>query len=991
MSRDANILEALFKITRGDLEAAVFPQPDFASPDLQFSFLKLARISSFWKQRESTQQTSLQECVEDFVAGLFSQRVSWAYLVDADPEAIKIGYGVTAKESLETLRASLLGAFPDSRISTTSFSRSSELAKLKHAARVAGCPTSKTDPIHGLATDQIERVCRGLVGCRWAYVVVASPVDPPRTVRAINELTKEIRRVRETELSKSGGPDEQNRPARQYSEFLEHKLGRLQKARTRGAWETATYLLADDLEVIDRASALLQAAFSGERSIPDAFRVRPCSVAALAVPPPESLNSGELAVLTSPPREEFAGYQVSEYVRFGVDIGLKTPTPKVALGPVFDRGQRTPNHFELALADLSKHTLIVGMTGSGKTNTCFNLLDQVWAEGGGVPFLVIESAKSEYRALITDPRFKGLRVFTLGDETVSPFRINPFEVPKEVLVQRHIDCLKALFAAAFVLYPPMPYVLEQSIQEIYEDRGWELASNANDRGDVSTRLFPTLSDLHSKVGTVIDRMGYAEEITMNVRSGLQARINQLRIGGGKGLMLNTHNSIPVEDLFHSPCLLELKQVVSDDEKAFLMGLILIRLYEHHDSGCMPGGPGLKHLTLIEEAHRLLRNTSTDKGSEVFANPRGHSIEVFTNILSEIRAFGEGIVISEQIPSKLTLDAIKNTNLKIVHRLLPEDDRRLMAGAMGLQEAQTRHLSTLAPGEAVALAENVSKAALIMVPLSAAKKAGTSVTDYALQKHMIPYWKGQPTMRLRFVGCTRCVTAGRAPTCSAADRILATWSVQRVLAQCFAAMMHNVSYADKAFTDFVVVLRKFWQPTRPVSPYCVMMTYAEQELDGLGAFYGWKYADVDKAVELASAVTWQLAEGQDTTAALRDFSELVRRLCERDIGPLPGCESCEMKCSFQYEAQRLARLMPQHGVDFRSAYLDPQNQVEDVARLAWTATADCIWEEDNVTRASSALCFAVQQFDLLGLPTYAQQSAAKMTLRGLQSIGGLGNG
>jgi len=99
-------------------------------------------------------------------------------------------------------------------------------------------------------------------------------------------------------------------------------------------------------------------------------------------------------------------------------------------------------------------------------------------------------------------------------------RINPFEVPPGVLVQTHIDFLKSLFSAAFVLYPPMPYVLEQSIQEVYQDRGWDLATNTNFRGSDTPRLFPTLSDLAVKIGVVVDRMGYDDRITMDVKAGL---------------------------------------------------------------------------------------------------------------------------------------------------------------------------------------------------------------------------------------------------------------------------------------------------------------------------------------------------------------------------------------------------------------------------------------------------------------------------------------
>ena len=189
-----------------------------------------------------------------------------------------------------------------------------------------------------------------------------------------------------------------------------------------------------------------------------------CTREAMREPPVQVLTSAELALLARPPADEFPGYEVSDFVRFGVEPGTTPPTGKatVRVGAIVDSGVETGNWLTLPLRDLSKHVLIAGVTGSGKTNTCFGLLEQVWDGGRGVPFLVVESAKSEYRSLLAEPGFRGLTVFTVGDETTSPLRINPFEVPPGILVQTHIDYLKSLFSAAFVLYPPMPYVLEQA-------------------------------------------------------------------------------------------------------------------------------------------------------------------------------------------------------------------------------------------------------------------------------------------------------------------------------------------------------------------------------------------------------------------------------------------------------------------------------------------------------------------------------------------------
>jgi hypothetical protein len=198
------------------------------------------------------------------------------------------------------------------------------------------------------------------------------------------------------------------------------------------------------------------------------------------------LTSSEVATLCQLPREEFPGYQVTDYARFDIDVPIPSGEA-VALGKVLDGGQATGSWFSIPRQDFAKHGLVVGVTGSGKTNTMFYLLDRLWNKGNGVPFLVIEPAKTEYRDLAPRPEFAGnLRIYTLGDERFAPFRINPFvfeifDLNNRIHVQTHIDFLKSVFNAAFILYAPMPYVLETCLHEIYQDKGWDLTTGQNRR------------------------------------------------------------------------------------------------------------------------------------------------------------------------------------------------------------------------------------------------------------------------------------------------------------------------------------------------------------------------------------------------------------------------------------------------------------------------------------------------------------------------------
>ncbi len=313
--------------------------------------------------------------------------------------------------------------------------------------------------------------------------------------------------------------------------------------------------------------------------------------------------------------------------------------------------------------------------------------------------------------MLQSPLGKTLQIFTLGNETGVPFRFNPLEVQPGVQIQTHIDSLSALFGAAFPLYPPMPSVLYLALNKIYADRGWDAAMGTNPRG-YSPDVQPTLTDLYRTIEQVTKERGYDQQITANIRSGLQTRLASLMVGG-KGLMFNTRNSVSFEILHSKPTILEFSALGDDEEKTFVLGAVLIRLMQFRQVAGLTGGR-LVHVTLIEEAHRLLRQPSEANGSET-ANPRGKAVETFCNMLAESRAYGEGLIVVEQIPTKLASDVIKNTSLKIIHRLVAETDRKLVGSMMNLTEEQQKFLTSLMPGEAVASGEGWSEGCCVSIP------------------------------------------------------------------------------------------------------------------------------------------------------------------------------------------------------------------------------------------------------------------------------------
>lgn len=430
------------------------------------------------------------------------------------------------------------------------------------------------------------------------------------------------------------------------------------------------------------------------------------------------MGSRNLSYYVSLPQRETPGFYIDEYVEFDTVMRMPESARNVRIGNITVPGRAAgtglKNVYSVNLIDLDRHVLIVGITGGGKTNTMKVLLSEIWRKNG-IPFLVIESAKREYiglrqvRPLSYGTReFDSLDVFTLGNETVHgvKYRMNPFEVVDGVSLQTHIDYLLSTFNASFEMYAPMPHILERAVYEVYEDKGWDLFSGRNLR---DLKEYPTLGQLYYKIDAVINRLGYDTEVQSNVKAALKTRINSLRIGG-KGAMLDTSRSIPIEKLLSNPTVLELEDIGDDDTKAFVIGILLVQLYEYRKS--RGEAKELQGVLVVEEAHRLLKKVSDGEGS----GNRAKAVEFFCNMLAEIRSFGQGIIIADQVPTKLATDTIKNTNLKIVHRTVMEDDRECIGAAMHMTEEQKDYLSSLQRGCAAVFSEGDNRPKLVRMPL-----------------------------------------------------------------------------------------------------------------------------------------------------------------------------------------------------------------------------------------------------------------------------------
>ena len=536
--------------------------------------------------------------------------------------------------------------------------------------------------------------------------------------------------------------DEINKSAVYVEEMIDKFIERFQKGLSYGMWKVSLYIQADDEIVLSELEHTLKSVYSGDDTHFEAIRFtrnlndidfNPLNFNSLYFdkdivlhPIHQSfagfnsiVNTQELAILSALPKNDIDGVSVSRISDFGLTQDSELDKYNcIKIGNISNKKKLTSQKFKISFDAINSHVFVSGATGSGKSNTIKGILKKI--NGQKIPFLVIEPAKSEYKNLLND--IKGLQIFRPGAKN-DIFRFNPFifEYSKENLsttLTKHIDMLKTTFISAFGMYGPMPYILEEAIYKIYEDRGWNLQNESNPyitdmlEADTNRRnlLFPTMDDLKQKVVEVAESAGYYQDIGSNIKAALKTRIGNLTLGV-KGKIFNSRHCFDSSILFTKPTIIELSNIVNDDEKAFLMGLLLSKLYQYREEN--GSSDTLRHITVIEEAHRLLPNISTNTNQEN-ANPRGKAVETFTNILAEIRSYGEGIIVADQIASKLHVDVIKNTNVKIIHRTMDLEDRNIVGKSVNLNEDQILDIAELKKGEAIVHNRDVHQAFLVKI-------------------------------------------------------------------------------------------------------------------------------------------------------------------------------------------------------------------------------------------------------------------------------------
>ena len=504
---------------------------------------------------------------------------------------------------------------------------------------------------------------------------------------------------------------------------IDQELERISMSESTGLWSVASYFFSydNDFASAESASTIFKSIMQGEESgvetsainswIDNSQKMKMLTNSVCHLSHPvfwnnltvngenikvensSLLSSKELAMLLSLPHKSVPGFPVVEHVSLAKEVIRNNESlmkREVSLGCIFDLGKvYIENRVKLDVKSLTQHVFVTGSTGCGKSETIYKLINET--KQVGTKFLVIEPAKGEYKNVFGD-----VNVFGTNPLIMPLLRINPFSFPTGVHVLEHIDRLTEIFNVCWPMYSAMPAVLKKAMLDAYESCGWDLRLSVN-RLSQGEDVYPSFLDLFLSLEKVITESAYSEEVKSNYSGALLTRVESLTNGlNGEIFSVNELSNMV---LFDENCIIDLSRVGSQETKSLIMGILIMRLSEYRMTGANTPNSALKHLTVLEEAHNILKRVSTEQSQEG-SNMAGKSVEMITNAIAEMRTYGEGFVIVDQSPTSVDKAAIKNTNTKIVMRLPDEDDRKVSAKAAGMNDKQIDEIAKLPTGVAV---------------------------------------------------------------------------------------------------------------------------------------------------------------------------------------------------------------------------------------------------------------------------------------------------
>lgn len=508
-----------------------------------------------------------------------------------------------------------------------------------------------------------------------------------------------------------------SKKVKQLLDKIDLQLKRLKECESFGVFAVASYFLSRNTGYSSMAASTYKSLISGEKTSVESsgisswqneqdvkllkeylkrlyhpvFRLA-CGSNINDVTPVSIVSGNELAVQLGLPKKSVPGVAVTECAAFGRNLYMLSgnkDNKTIDIGNIYHMHADEDTKVKLKVRDLSMHTFITGATGSGKSNAVYTLLKRLDEED--ISFLVVEPAKGEYKHIFGNR--KDVSVYGTNPKKNKMLRINPFSFPEDIHVLEHIDKLIEIFNVCWPMYAAMPAVLKEAVEKSYIETGWDLDESVNTTG---MNIYPTFADVLQQLEEVIEASTFSEEVKSNYSGSLLTRVKSLT-NGINGRVF-TSDEIKPEKLFDENVIVDISRVGSMDTKSLIMGMLVLKMHEYRMA---EGGmnQALKHVTVLEEAHNLLKGNASSATASEGADLIGKSVEMLSNIIAEIRTYGEGFIIADQAPGLLDPSVIRNTNTKIILRLPDYEDRKLVGKAANLSDDQIDELAKLPVGVA----------------------------------------------------------------------------------------------------------------------------------------------------------------------------------------------------------------------------------------------------------------------------------------------------
>ncbi len=546
------------------------------------------------------------------------------------------------------------------------------------------------------------------------------------TTTEINQKNKQVTDTVQSEKTsgKSLQLNYENRSVKSLLDRIDAHLERLDECESFGAFDCAAYVIAESREISFAVASNYNALMRGKDSSVQASHIntwyKPEETAIISqylgsfvhprfnadkegqviVTPASIVSGNEMAIQVGLPKKSITGVTVVPMAAFGRNVASSNEK-QLVLGNLYhmghDEGSQThPQKVKIDVESLNMHTFITGSTGSGKSTVIYSLLDKLMNtpvknnEQKNIKFMVVEPAKGEYKDRFG--YYCNVKVYGTNYKKTPLLRINPFSFPEDVHVLEHIDRLIEIFNVCWPMYAAMPAVLKDSIERAYIASGWKLdVSECKYHDSKGNPLYPNFTDVLNQINVVMNESQYSSDSKGDYKGALSTRLKSLT--NGLYGQIFTSDEIPAKDLFDENVIVDLSRTGSSETKSLIMGLLVMKLQEYRMSTAVAGNQPLKHITVLEEAHNILKRTSTEQSADS-SNVLGKSVEMLANSIAEMRTYGEGFVIADQAPGLMDMSVIRNTNTKIILRLPDMSDRELVGKAAGLNDEQIIELSRL---------------------------------------------------------------------------------------------------------------------------------------------------------------------------------------------------------------------------------------------------------------------------------------------------------